>query len=289
MRPLKICGAIAALLLTLPTSWADTREDQAAELFERGLSVLAEGELAKATDLFLQASKADPDSKSYREHAALLRRVQQVRLVLEREQDAGKWEQAARSLRAFYYDFGVYGEALALDRERHEKQGSPELALDLAESQLEMGLAAQAEKLLGSLAESQRHARRDLLLGIALARQGREQEAARCAERAQIAKEEANAQLLLERACLDSLLGEPTRAAVYLVRSFELTPPSRLDKRKAYAKGRADLAALWESPAAEMVWKTESKVAESSCSSGSSCGKCPKRSACGSEGSEAGS
>jgi tetratricopeptide (TPR) repeat protein len=287
MRPLKTCGAvIAALLLTISPAWADARGDEAAALFDRGLSVLEEGEIAKAADLFLQASKAEPESKSYREHASLLRRVQQIRGVLAREKDAARWEQAAQSLRAFYYDFGVYGEALALDRQRHEKQGSLERALDLAESQLEMGLAAQVEVLLGKYADEKRNTRLDLLLGIAQARQGRKEEAAKCAERARIAKEEANARLLLERACLDSLLGEPTRAAVYLVRSFELTPPSRLDKSKAYAKARADLAALWDSPAAEMAWKTESKVKESSCSSGSSCGKCPKRSACGSEESE---
>ena len=88
--------------------------------------------------------------------------------------------------------------------------------------------------------------------------------------------------MCFEMACLQAQLGREDDAAKLLTRCFESTPPSLLEATKDRARKREDLAGLATSSEHEGVWLTASKVKESSCSSGASCGACPSAKTCGS-------
>ena len=51
--------------------------------------------------------------------------------MLDQQSNEERWVGIAVSLRAFYYDYKVFGEALALDKMAHEKLNSAETAAAL--------------------------------------------------------------------------------------------------------------------------------------------------------------
>ena len=253
----------------------------AAERFAEGSALLAEADFDSALQAFADAAKADPKNTEYRQLFALTRQVMKLRGALPHEPNAQRWDQIAVALRAFYYEYGVYEEALSLDEQRYGRRGLPTIAAQLAESQLEVGLNAEAVDTLRHVEKADLPPRGVALLGVALAREGKTEEAEAVARRFQM-PEAPDAALLMDLACLHALLGDQEMAAKLLTQSFEQTLPSRLTARKEYAMMRADLASLLESAEYETVWTTASLIKESSCSGGTSCGSCPSKSSCGS-------
>lgn len=252
-----------ALCLALPlTSFASETGEEAAALFDSGLVVLAKGNFDGALKAFTGAAKSDPANQNYRQHVALVRRVIQVRGMFDKEKDPKQWAQFAQSLRSFYTDFDIYGEALALDTKRHAKLCTPGTAVDLAESQLELNKNAEAVKVLSSLGKKN-PPRAKLMLGIALARTGDLDGAKKIAKTNGIPITDDPKQIL-DAACLNALVGNTAMAADQLTLVFEKTPPGRLDRVKNYAKRRPDLAGL-KGAQYEKVWLVASKVKAAGC------------------------
>lgn len=275
--------ASLALCLALPVvAFASEGSEKAAASFDRGLTVLSQGDFDSALAAFTEAAKSDPENQNYRQHVALVSRVKQVRGMLDKEQDPQKWAQIAKSLRSFYSDFDVYGEALKLDTKRHTKLCTPETGVDLAESQLELGRNAEAVKVLASLG-AKTPPRGKLLNGIALARMGDLEAAKKIAKESGVPVTE-DLQQVFDAACLNALVGNTAMAADQLTLVFEKTPAGRLDRVKAYAKQRADLAKL-KGAEFEKVWAVASKVESSGCAGCSGAAGCSKKSAggCGSD------
>jgi tetratricopeptide (TPR) repeat protein len=273
------CLLIAALAASLSAATPEST-GQAAASFDRGNALLAEADFAGAMEAYTAAAKADPENADYRHQAALVRRVIRMRDLLDREQDNERWEMTARALRAFYYANGVHTEALALDRQHHERSGDAESAALLAETELELGMNAEAAALLGALAEDDLTPRSRVLQGIALARLGRMDEAKACAEACAESPALA-AGMCFDLACLYSLIGDQQTAGEMLKRCLQSTPPSRVEAMRAFAQSRADLSGLAASPGFAAILATPSNMKESSCSGGTSCGNCPSRGACG--------
>jgi ferredoxin len=65
-----------------------------------------------------------------------------------------------------------------------------------------------------------------------------------------------------------------------LTSCFAAVPPSRLDELKNHARKCSEFAGVASSPAFAQALQTQSKVAESKCSGGSSCSTCPMRGNC---------
>lgn len=272
------CLLITFLAASLPAATPDSTE-QAAASFDRGSALLAEGDFAGAMEAYTAAAKADPENTDYRHQAALVRRVIRMRDLLDQEKDSERWEMTARALRAFYYANGVHTEALALDRQHHERSGDAESATLLAETELELDMSAEAAALLGGLADDELAPRSRVLLGIALARLGRIDEAKTCAEACGESPSLA-AGMCFDLACLYSLIDDQQTAGEMLTRCLQSTAPSRLEAMRAFARSRADLSGLAASPGFAAILATPSNMKESSCSGGTSCGNCPSRGAC---------
>jgi hypothetical protein len=77
-------------------------------------------------------------------------------------------------------------------------------------------------------------------------------------------------------------VGNDNQALDLLTRCFEATPPSRLEVLKSHARKTPEFVSLASTPQFAEVLKTESKIAESKCSGGSSCAGCPMRGQCAS-------
>jgi thioredoxin-like negative regulator of GroEL len=244
------------------------------------VALLAQGDFPGAARALAAAAQADPEEPSYRQQAALVRSVVRLRTSLDRETNPERWRAAARALRAFYYEYKVFGEALALDEKVHRKINTAETAAALGETRLELGMNKPAAELLAGLDEQRTSERSRVLLGIALARLGRAEEARAIADTCAV-PQEPTPMLCFDMARLQSLLGRDEAAAKLLTLAFEATPPSLLEATKERTRNRADLVALAASSEYEHVWLTASKVKESSCSTGTSCGACPSARTCG--------
>jgi Flp pilus assembly protein TadD len=251
-----------------------------AELFAEGEAKLAQAEFEAAVEKFAAAAQAAPDKEQYKAEYTLLRRVLMVRPMLEKQADPERWERLARALRAYYYDHDVFGEALKLDRTRYEREITAESAAMLAETQLELGRNVAALETLNALEADAVSPRVLRLKGIALAREKSFDEArAQLEQSAEV--EEKDAQGHLELARLHALLGDEEAATAELALAMQWTPPSQLEAVRKTVKTHPDFSGLVATETFTVALETESKVSESSCSGGTSCGSCPSRSTCG--------
>ena len=281
-----VCGIVAGVLLAgSAAARADSSAD-AAKLFEKGKALLVKADFSGALEAYAAAAKADPKNDEYRQQLSLLRRVVKIREKLGEQKDAEKWESTARSLRGFYYDNDIYGEALALDKQLHARLNTSESAAMLAETLLELDRNQAAAGVLDGFGDGKLTPDGRVLLGIAWARAGEADKAKQIAAKCK-APEDAGPSVLFDLARLYALAGDQAKAAEVLTRCFELTPPSRLEAFKAYAKGCKDLRGLAATERFAEVLKTASKVPESKCSSGKDCGKCPMKGGCAGKGGKA--
>ena len=254
--------------------------DDAARAFANGKALLAEAEFDGALQAFRTAAKADAGNQDYTQTYSMLRQVLRMREEIEKEQDPEKWMSTALALRAFYHDHRIYSESLPLDRQIHERHLAPDSAAMLAETLLALGKNAEAGELLGNVGEKEATPRTNVLLGLSLARQGRIDEAKAAVMKAGV-DQDAGPLVFYELARLHALTGESKAALEALTRSFEHTPPGQVDALKTNATACEDFSTLADSSDFNEVLKTQSKVKESACSKGPSCGDCPKRAKCG--------
>jgi tetratricopeptide (TPR) repeat protein len=254
--------------------------EDAARAFADGKALLAKGEYDAALKAYADAAKADPKNEEYRQQHALLRRVIKMRQEVQDEKDAAKLESTAMALRAFYYESNLYRQALDLDKLVHSKRSTPDSLARLAETQLQLDMNADAAALLGTVDDPKATPQTRLLLGIALARLGKLDDAKTLARKCP-KPDELGPGLLFDLARLQALIGDRNKATALLIRCFESTPPSRLEAFKASAKECKDLGALVASAAEfDQIMRTQSKVKESACSTGADCSKCPSKASC---------
>ena len=268
-----------AIVFTTGSVFAGSIE-RGVESFTNGKSFLAEGRFKDALKAFALAAKHDPENQEYREKYTILRQVLKMRSSLDKETNQDKWLVTAQGLRRFYNTEKLYTEALSLDKKAHEKLNTPESAIQLAHSYLATDNSAEAITLLNTIGDKM-PLEGSILLGIANARQGKVAEAQAIADKCKL-DDKAGPDLAYNLACLFSLLGNDVAALQSLTRSFETTPPSKLDMLKDRAKCDVDLAKVTDKDGFEKSLTTKSKIKESSCSGGSSCGSCPSRTKCGS-------
>ncbi len=251
---------------------------EAAQKFSQGQELLAKADFTAALKAYNAASKADGANDVYRQATAVLKRVIKLRKGLDKV-TGPEWVLDADALLAFYLDNKVFSEALPLARGLHAKLDTPESAVLLARTELALDLNANAAKHLEAIEASDRTPEVRVLLGLALARQGTLADA-----KAAIADltppEGASGTLLFELACVQARVGQTAPALATLTRSLEQTPPSQLAAAQARTKACEDLATLKTEADFAKVLATESKVAESKCSTGTDCGKCPSHKKC---------
>lgn len=270
-----------ALVFSAAFSAPAEADGDGAARFAEGKALLVKGEFEGALRAYAAAAEADPKNEQYRQEHALLRRVIKMRQEVPEEKRGEKLEATSLALRAYYYDNALFRQALELDKHVHGRLKTVDSVARLAETQLQLDMNAEAAALIGGIKEAEVTPQTRILLGIALARQGKVDDAKAMAQKSPKA-DDLGPGLLFDLARLHALVGNRDKATGLLIRCFESTPPSRLEAFKGYAKECKDLGVLAASAAEfDAVMKTKSKVKESACSTGASCGKCPSRSSCG--------
>ncbi len=272
-------SSLMGCLLLLGTPCLAGPPEEAAKAFAEGKALLKKADFDAALQVFRTAARLDSDNHEYRQHYAMLRQVIRMRQQIDKEQNSDQWMQMSRALRSFYYAHQIFSAALRLDEKIHKRIASSDSAAILAETQLALGMDAAAAETLTSLKDVEATPRTNVLLGIALARQGRINEAKVLARKTAVTND-AGPRSLYEFACLQALIGDAKGASEALSRSFELTSPSRLAAVKADAKACKDLRTLAGTAGFAGALATQSKIKESECSAGTGCGRCPMRSSC---------
>ena len=282
MQPKAIVRVLLGCVLLACAPAPAEPTDNATKAFEEGKTLLASAKFDEALQAFKTAAQADKSNPEYRHNYTMLRQVIRMRAQLENEADSDRWRTMAQALRTFYHQHGIYSESLPLDRKMHEQQLVPDSAAMLAETLLAMGENSEAAEVLSGASGTAATPRAKILLGIALARQGRVDEARALLPTTAMETSE-TPRVFYELARLRALTGDTKGSIEALSRSFQLTAPAGLDPLKAEAQRCQDFQTLASSADFASALKTPSKVPQSGCSQGPSCGKCPKRAACGKE------
>ena len=270
MRTRSFLTLIAVSVLCCTAAQAEN--EAAAREFAAGQALLVKADLPGALTAFKSAVKADPENNEYFQNYSLLQRVLKLRTALGEEQDADTWQQMARALYGFYWQYKLYGEALPLARGLHEKAGTGESAGVLANTLLALEKNEEAAALLAALDSSKTTPHTLALQGLALARLGKLDDAKAAAAKLEIPKD-CGADLCYDAARLYALLGDSEKAIRLLTCAFESTPADQLDTAKADAKTSKDLGKLSSTPEFAKALESKSKLA--GCGSKAACGKCP--------------
>jgi hypothetical protein len=270
-----ICLVTATILAISTIAYAET----AAESFAKGEKSLAKGDFGTALQFYTVAARADRSNPEYTQHYAMLRRIVDLRSRLDTETRPQQWEYMARALRAFYVNERIYSELVKLDQAIHKRLDSAESAAMLAETQLAMDQNANAVETLSALEPSKATVMTQLLLGIAMVRTGKADEARQLAEKVDLPKD-SGPSVIYTAARLRAATGDSARARELLNACFEAVLPSQLDGFKSHAKTCPEFAVIVSTPEFTGVMKTESKVPESKCSGGKSCAGCPMSGKC---------
>jgi hypothetical protein len=271
-----VIGLLTATILAIAVI---AHAETAAESFAKGEKSLVKGEFGMALQSYAAAARADRSNQEYMQHYAIVRRIVDLRSRLDAETKLQQWENMARALRAFYVNERIYPELLKLDEAIHAKLSSAESAAFLAETQLAMDQNAAAVQTLSALEPSKTTAMAQLLLGIALARSGKADQAKQIAEKFSLPND-ASPGVTYTAARLHAAIGDSAKSIELLKACFEATRPSQLDGFKSHAKTCPEFAAIASTPEFTGVMKTESKVPESKCSGGKSCAGCPMSGKC---------
>jgi tetratricopeptide (TPR) repeat protein len=271
-----LIGCVVSVAVPAPAN----AENEAAKAFTAGNALLAKADFDGALEAFRTAARTDTENQEYAQRYAMLRQVIRMRKNSATERNAEQWLKTAAALRTFYHDHRLYSEALPLDKECHRRRQSAESAVHLAETQLALGVHSEAAQMLAGLTQEQTSPRTRVLHGLALARLGQIDEAKKTAKAPGRIKDDVGPRYFYDLARIHALAGEAKKTSKTLTRSFELTPPSRLDAFRAEVKECKDFGSVLGATDFASVLETRSRVKESKCSKGAGCGKCPKRAQC---------
>ena len=270
-----ICPLLAAVMLLQVPALANTAEKSFAE----GKALVAKGDLSGALAAYASAAQADHKNQSYLQQYMLVRQIIRVKQQIDREKDAARWEYLARALHSFYVNQGVYSQALSVSQKMHAKLKTADSALALAETALAMKKDAEAAEALAALDSGKATASTQALLGVALARLGKADQARQIATTVKL-PDTADPRTLYSLARLYAMTGDVAGATDTLTRCFKTVSPSLLPTYKTHAQTCPDFAELVSNKKFSKALETESEVAESQCSAGSSCSGCPMRGSC---------
>ncbi|MEN8150952.1 MAG: tetratricopeptide repeat protein [Planctomycetota bacterium] len=274
--------ATALILVLLAAPVFAGEEPTAKEMFDAGQASLAKGQFEDAAKAFKAAAKLEPDNKAYTGRAMILVRVLRARKYVETAEVDAKWEKVATSLHEFYVREGLLENAVTLDRKMYEGRPSARTASLLAETLLETGKNAEAEKHLAGLSKDHKYLQNRVYEGIALARTGKKDEAKKLAAGLEIPADTRSG-ILYDLARLQTLIGETEKNLATLTKCFENLPEKSQAPLREMAKKCPDFQAIAATEPFAKALATKSKVKESDCSGGSGCGSCPSRDSCGSD------
>jgi tetratricopeptide (TPR) repeat protein len=233
-------------------------------LYARGCELLRTGDIDGAYDTLYTAVRFDPDNVQYREQSSHARQMVYLRKQLKTAQSSAQWLNYANELHEYYCRHCPQDprmQALTLALEIHSREGSAESAALLARTRLQFGLNSDAAEGLRTVTQQKVDTQLRLLMGIALAREGHTAQAEALLKNLKVSSQ-GGFQFYYDLARLQAGVGQNQAALKSLTRSFEQTPPSRLEYARQAALECADFARLKEHSNFANVLATESKRSE---------------------------
>ncbi len=271
-----LAAAVLTVVVALPVL---ARGESAQQAYQKGQTLLSKGDFNGALKALAAAARADGQNQEYMQRYAMVRRVLQLQQKMEAEKDPQRWLYMARALHAFYIGEGLLDETAALDRKIHAKFNDTSSATLLAETELALNNNAEAADVLKKLEPNQSSAVTQALLGIALARQGKMDDAKRVTK-AIVRPADVEPRTVYTLARLHAVTGDSDAAMKELGQVLESVPPSIQVSYREHATRCPDFRALAGTKQFAQVLKTESKIPESRCSGGQGCAGCPNRGQC---------
>ncbi len=255
--------AVTCVAVCAATAGTAPRVDPAA-LYARGCELLRTGNIDDAYQTLYAAVRFDPNNAQYREQSSHARQMVYLRKQLAKAQSSAQWLSYAKELHGYYCRHcpqDARMQALTLALEIHSREGSAETAALLARTRLHFGLNSDAAEGLRMVTQQKVDTQLRLLMGIALAREGHTDQAEALLKNLKVTSQ-GGFQFYYDLARLQAGVGQNQAALKSLTKSFEQTPPSRLQYARQAALECADFARLKEHPNFAKVLATESKRPE---------------------------
>ena len=269
----------AGLILALGLVWSNRCYGDAAADFQQGKALLEQGNFTAALKAYDKAAQASPDNGQYTRAVAQLRQAVQTREQLASETNDEQWERLAQSLHTYYAKQRLYDALQAVDEQIHRRLDTAASAVQLAETLLARGQAAEAVKVLEGVKTSQVDTSTQALKALALAQTGETEKARTVAGEIWVDGQTGPGDLY-RVARLQAALGNKQAAISNLVRCFETASADALPGFKSHAKHAGEFEAIASSDEFAKALQTQpqvkSQVRQASCSSGNCpTGNCP--------------
>ena len=232
------------------------------------VTALKKGDFPEARRLFAEEIEKRPDDANLKKGYAALKTMMRRRELFDAEENPELLQKLGKVLRTYYYHWGLFGEAEAVDAKVHAKAPSPANAAAYAVTLLNLGknreAAAVFEKL--DLAAAKPGVR--LCAALAYARTGNTDKAAALCAKHPV--KEASVNELALHARIAAVRGDAPAAAEAVRLILEKSPEKHHPQLKEKLFTAADFARVAAAPEFKQALETASKVKDE-------CAGCPNR------------
>lgn len=248
-----------------------------------GYDLIHAGRIEEALEAFKKIRAADPENKYASKAIRPLTQAVQLEKIVAMDKHV-KWMSAANWLQTFYTRNKVPTKALALAERAYkrfpdDKSWGSRYAMALADA----GQGKKAVDVYEALLVKHPAPSIRVMAAITYAKLGDKDKA--MMQLGKMPEKITDPAITYNLACAYALMGKVPEAASLLAKSFELTPPSKLDARKKHAKVDADLKILAGSKELVVAMNATSKVTDKPAAA-PSCEDCPSSEGCSEEDKE---
>jgi hypothetical protein len=234
-----------------------------------------------ALQQYAAAAKENPQATYYRDQYAVLQRVIKIKKLMAEETNLEKWKSYAQAVRSYYYGKGYYSEALEVDQAAAGKFDTADFAANYLETLLLTGKNDEAAKFVESKKITEKTLRYQTLEAVLQARTGKLESALNTAKTVQIAPK-TNSQSCFDLARVYWAAGDKEKSFSNLTTFMEHTAPSEQPVAQILIQKSSEFAPLQGTEELKKVLSTPSKITQSGCTGGSSCGSCSLKDKCAS-------
>jgi hypothetical protein len=228
---------------------------------------------------YASAAKANPQVVYYRQQYAILQRVAKMQSLLKTETNAEKWKSYAKAIRGYFYSKGYYSASLPIDMEAANKFNSGEYAANALETLLLTGKKDEAAKFSSDKKPADKTVRYQTLALVSEAYAGKTKETMENLQTVKI-DPKVDYESYFDYARIYNAANDKEKTFSNLKAFLESTPPTEMPSAHEMITRSADFASLSGSEDFNKVLATESKVVQSGCTGGSSCGSCKLKDKC---------
>ena len=282
------CSLMAADILD-----SSIETDQAVLALEAKVkdAVLADSDLNSALKLYANAARSNSDNPYFKDQYSILRRVIKMKSAFDKASSSAdkpndtvmkRLDSYYQAIRAYYYSKGFYNESLKLDDAARNIIPGEQQVLNYIES-LVVTNPENASDTVSAISGDIKSESGQLELYNLLLQSRKAKSDTLIAELEKITVDpEANPHSLIYVAGIYKNAGDKAKAYEMIQMALEHTVPSEINGTRILASSLQEFKKEAKAKDFVAVLETESKVAQSGCTGGSSCNSCSLKGKCGS-------